>query len=80
MRVQAPFGARVQKVQRVQKGRLTALRAEGCGRLSAAGCVSLRSGGDSGFAAEGGGIALTSDEYKISVTGIPSRPHRHSEP
>ena len=27
------------KVQRVQRGRLTALRAEGCGRLSAAGCV-----------------------------------------
>ena len=26
---------------------MTALRAEGCGRLSAAGCVSLRSGGDS---------------------------------
>ena len=45
VRVQAPFGARVQKVQRVQRGRLTALRAEGCGRLSAAGCVSLRSGG-----------------------------------
>ena len=36
------FGVRVQrvhKVQRVQRGRLTALRAEGCGRLSAAGCV-----------------------------------------
>ena len=37
---------------------MTALRAEGCGRLSAAGCVSLRSGGDSGFAAEGGGLPL----------------------
>ena len=34
MRVQ-----RVQKVQRVQRGRLTGLRPEGCGRLSAAGCV-----------------------------------------
>ena len=36
------FGVRVQrvhKVQRVQRGRLTALRAEGCGRLSAAGYV-----------------------------------------
>ena len=30
---------RVQKVQRVQRGRLTGLRPEGCGRLSAAGCV-----------------------------------------
>ena len=30
---------------RVQRGRLTALRAEGCGRLSAAGCVPLRSRG-----------------------------------
>ena len=30
---------------RVQRGRLTALRAEGCGRLPSAGCVSLRSGG-----------------------------------
>ena len=58
---------RVQKVQRVQRGRLTALRAEGCGRLSAAGCVSLRSGGNSGFAAEGVGIALAGDEYEVSV-------------
>ena len=44
------FGVRVQrvhKVQRVQRGRLTALRAEGCGRLSAAGYVRFRSGGDS---------------------------------
>ena len=30
---------RVQKVQRVQRGRLTGLRPEGCGRLMAAGCV-----------------------------------------
>ena len=30
---------RVQKVQRVQRGRLTGLRPEGCGRLTAAGCV-----------------------------------------
>ena len=50
--VRRAFGARV------QRGRLTALRAEGCGRLSAVGCVSLRSGGDSGFAAEGDGGAL----------------------
>ena len=42
----------------------------GCGRLSAAGCVSLRSGGDSACGAEGSGIALTGDEYEISVTGF----------
>ena len=36
---------------------LTGLRPEGCGRLSAAGCVSLRSGGDSACGAEGCGIA-----------------------
>ena len=50
---------------------LTALRAEGCGRLSAAGCVeglcTLRSGGDSACGAEGCGIALSGDEYKVSV-------------
>ena len=33
------FGVRVQKVQKVQRGRLTGLRPEGCGRLTAAGCV-----------------------------------------
>ena len=38
--------ARVQKVQRVQRGRLTAFQAEGCG------------------------IALTGNAYKVSVTGI----------
>ena len=41
------FGVRVQRVQkvhRVQRGRLTALRAEGCGRLSAAGCVRFAQG------------------------------------
>jgi len=31
--------ARVQRVQKVQRGRLTGLRPEGCGRLTAAGCV-----------------------------------------
>ena len=30
---------KVQRVQRVQRGRLTGLRPEGCGRLTAAGCV-----------------------------------------
>ena len=39
-------GVKVQKVQRVQRGRLTALRAEGCG------------------------IALSVDEYKVSITGL----------
>ena len=38
--------ARVQKVQRVQRGRLTAFQAEGCG------------------------IALTGNAYKVSVTGL----------
>ena len=38
--------ARIQKVQRVQRGRLTAFQAEGCG------------------------IALTGNAYKVSVTGI----------
>ena len=80
---------------RVQRGRLTALRAEGCGRLSAAGCVptgetthydlcvasapsnhvrcaSLRSGGDSGFAAEGGGGAL-----RAQIIKNPARALRH---
>ena len=37
MVLDAPFGARG----------LTGLRPEGCGRLSAAGCVRIRSGGDS---------------------------------
>ena len=49
---------------------MTALRAEGCGRLSAAGCVSLRSGGDSGIAAEGCGLPLCGNAYKVSVTGL----------
>ena len=40
---------RVQKVQRVQRGRLTGLRPEGCGRLSAAGCVRWRSRGQRPF-------------------------------
>ena len=35
---------RVQKVQRVQRGGLTGLRPEGCGRLSAAGCVRFAQG------------------------------------
>ena len=51
---------------------MTALRAEGCGRLSAAGCVTLRSGGDSGFAAEGGGGAL-----RAQIIKKPARALRH---
>ena len=50
-------GVRVQRVQKVQRGRLTGLRPEGCGRLSAAGCVRWRSGGDSACGAEDCGIA-----------------------
>ena len=79
------FGVRVQKVQRVQRGRLTGLRPEGCGRLMAAGCVEglrkkvLRIDGPfrvQGFLsltalrAEGCGFALSGDEYKVSVTGF----------
>ena len=70
---------------RVQRGRLTGLRPEGCGRLMAAGCVEglrkkvLRIDGPfraQGFLsltalrAEGCGIALSGDEYKVSVTGF----------
>ena len=52
------------------EGRLTALRAEGCGRLSAAGCVSLRSGGDSGFAAEGCGLPLRAMLIKSALRDL----------
>ena len=48
---------RVQKVQRVQRGRLTGLRPEGFLRF-----VSLTA-----LWAEGCGIALTGDEYEVSV-------------
>ena len=75
------FGVRIQRVKRVQKvqrGRLTGLRPEGCGRLMTAGCVEglrkkvLRIDGPfraQGFLsltalrAEGCGIALSGDEY-----------------
>jgi len=46
---------------------LTGLRPEGCGRLSAAGCVSLRSGGDSACGAEGCGIALRAINIKTAL-------------
>ncbi len=32
------------------------------------------------FQAEGCGLPLYGNAYKVSVTEIPSRPHRHSEP
>ena len=65
------------RVQRVQRGRLTGLRPEGCGRLTAAGCVEglyrkvlkmdrpLAGGFLSltAFQAEGCGIALSGDEF-----------------
>ena len=45
------------------------------GRGSAAGCVvglcSLRSGGDSACGAEGGGLPLCGNAYKVSVTDSP---------
>ena len=77
------FGVRVQKVQKVQRGRLTGPRPEGCGRLSAAGCVEglwkkvLRIDGPfraQGFLsltalrAEGCGLPLCGNAYKVSVT------------
>ena len=43
------------------------------------GLYSLRSGGDSGSAAEGGGGGFAAI-FKVSVTRLPSRPHRHSDP
>ena len=42
---------------------------------SAGGFLSLTA-----FQAEGCGLPLCGNAYKVSVTGIPSRPHRHSEP
>ena len=53
-------GVRVQRVQKVQRERF--LRLTG---LTAGGFLSLTA-----FQAEGCGIALTGDEYKVSVTGF----------
>ena len=39
------------------------------------GLCSLRSGGDSACGAEGGGIALSGDEYKACVTGLTFQYH-----
>ena len=67
---------RVQKVHRVQRGwwRLTPQilkkRGRGWRRGLCRRVASLRSGGDSACSAEGGGIALSGDEYKVSVTGF----------
>ena len=41
--------------------RVDGLRPEGCGRLTAAGCVRFRSGGDSACGAEGGGGGFAAD-------------------
>ena len=48
---------------------MTGLRPEGCGRLSAAGYVRFAQGATA-LRAEGCGIALTGDEYEVSVTGF----------
>ena len=55
---------KVQKVQRVQRGRLTGLRPEGY----VEGLCSLRSGGNSACGAEGCGLPLCGNAYKVSVT------------
>ena len=67
---------RVQKVHRVQRGVVAAspqiLKKRGA--AGAAGCVEelhrFRSGGDSGSAAEGCGLPLCGNAYKVSVTGL----------
>ena len=56
--------------RRVVKGKVLKMD-----RPAAGGFLSLTA-----FQAEGCGLPLCSNAYKISVTGIPSRPHRHSEP
>ena len=72
---------------------LTAFQAEGCGggfaadfkkgaRLRRRLCrrvASLRSGGDSACGAEDCGIALSGDEYKVSVTSLPFCIIRHEK-
>ncbi|WP_303002710.1 hypothetical protein, partial [uncultured Dialister sp.] len=49
---------------------------KGGGAAGAAGCVkglcSLRSGGNSACGAEGGGLPLCGNAYKVSVTGFTS--------
>ena len=64
MRVQ-----RVQKVQRVQRGRLTGLRPEGCGRLTAAGCVRFAQGATAPAALRVV-VAASPQIIKVSVTGL----------
>ena len=73
------------RVQKVQRGRLTGLRPEGCGRLMAAGCVEglrkkvLRIDGPfraQGFLSLTGPLAPrvvdcpAGNAYKVSVTGL----------
>ena len=57
------WGLRVQRVQKVQK--VQRERFLGLTGLTAGGFVSLTA-----FQAEGCGIALTGDEYEVSVTGF----------
>ena len=52
-----PRVQKVQKVQRVQRERLTGLRPEGCGRLTAAGCVRFAQRATA-LRAEGSGLPL----------------------
>ncbi len=77
-----PKGGKVHRVQRggeVHRVQRVVVAADAAdfkekGRGSAAGCVeglySLRSGGDSGSAAEGCGLPLCGNAYKVSVTGL----------
>lgn len=62
-----PMGRRVLKFD-------GAFGPEGCGGGFAAGCVEglhrFAQGGDSGFAAEGCGLPLCGNAYKVSVTGL----------
>ena len=71
VKVDGPLARGFKGFKRFRGERLTGLRPEGYGRLSAAGYVRWRSGGDSACGAESCGIALTGDEYKVSVTDSP---------
>ena len=76
---------KVQRVQRVQRVKVDGASPRGLWPPDAAnykkgarlapqvvskGCVRFRSGSDSACGAEGCGIALSGDEYKVSVTGF----------
>lgn len=55
------------RVQKVQRGRLTGLRPEGCGRLSAAGCVRFAQGATAPAALRVADCP-SGNAYKVSVT------------